>query len=93
LFYLVDVKLSAVVEHKCMHEDQVNGVKKPLRALGPATVAAGRKNDRNVPDYLTFWESSHLASSACNVCWMSRAIAWSLEYDATTTHFSRRKSS
>ena len=54
-----------------MHEDQMNGVKKPLRALGPVTGVSGRTEFRNPIVYLVFprVENIHIpATSACIAC-------------------------
>jgi len=79
-----------------MHKDQVNGSKKPLRALGAVTGVSGRTEYRNPIVCLVFTrvENIHIpATSACNACLISRAEAFFVRYDATATLVSRKKSS
>jgi hypothetical protein len=97
LVYLVDVKLSVVVEctRVVMQEDEVDGVKKPLRALGPVTDAPGRTKFRNPIVCLVLTRAANIhipATSACASCSLSRARTCFCPYDATATLVSRQKS-
>jgi hypothetical protein len=87
--------LSSGRVYSSVQEDEVDGVKKPLRALGPVTDTAGRTKFRNPIVCLVFThvENYHIpATSACASCLISRARTCFCPYDATATVVSRRKS-
>jgi hypothetical protein len=87
--------LSSGRVYSSVQEDEVDGVKKPLRALGPVTDAPGRTKFRNPIVCLVLTRAANIhipATSACASCSLSRARTCFCPYDATATLVSRQKS-